>query len=331
MWETLNTTHHERCGSRARAGRGPRRTSFFGWVRDRAADAARARRRDDEPRRRLALPRARPQPRAGRHDHPAAVARATATRAGRTGWTTTLRCCSAYEAYLRTYQPRGRRVVGGRVPAARPALPALGVPRAHHRRRQPRRARPARRARRRRRRGPPPARAGCCAELEFLHVDEAMDDLPELLGTLQHECADVHAAIARRYFRETRVIEWSVLTCRWRLTGPAHAPPTSTRASCTRRTTRRASRRSTPRTSSRSNTGSRCTRRRTCSGTATTGAAGCTLRPPPAAHASSPWSASSLVETAERTPNLDDTVAWDAIDAPGLTDRFCEYLDDDAR
>ena len=27
---------------------------------------------------------------------------------------------------------------------------------------------------------------------------------------------------------------------------------------------------------------------------------------------------SSLVETAERTPNLDDTVAWDAIDAPGL-------------
>src|SRR6476620_6808196 len=35
---------------------------------------------------------------------------------------------------------------------------------------------------------------------------------------------------------------------------------------------------------------------------------------------------SSLVETAERTPNLDDTVAWDAIDAPGLTDRFFEYL-----
>ena len=37
---------------------------------------------------------------------------------------------------------------------------------------------------------------------------------------------------------------------------------------------------------------------------------------------------SSLVETAERTPNLDDTVAWDAIDAPGLTDRFFEYLGD---
>lgn len=37
---------------------------------------------------------------------------------------------------------------------------------------------------------------------------------------------------------------------------------------------------------------------------------------------------SSLVETAQRTPNLDESVAWDAIDAPGLTDRFFEYLDD---
>ncbi len=36
----------------------------------------------------------------------------------------------------------------------------------------------------------------------------------------------------------------------------------------------------------------------------------------------------SLVETAQRTPSLDDTVAWDAIDAPGLTDRFFEYLGD---
>jgi transglutaminase-like putative cysteine protease len=37
---------------------------------------------------------------------------------------------------------------------------------------------------------------------------------------------------------------------------------------------------------------------------------------------------SSLVETAQRTPNVDESVAWDAIDAPGLTDRFFEYLDD---
>ena len=37
---------------------------------------------------------------------------------------------------------------------------------------------------------------------------------------------------------------------------------------------------------------------------------------------------SSLVETAGRTPNLDDTVAWSAIDAQGLVDRFYEYLAD---
>jgi uncharacterized alpha-E superfamily protein len=49
-----------------------------------------------------------------------------------------------------------------------------------------------------------------CAELEFLRLDDAMDDLPRLLATIQHGCADVHTAISRRYFRETRVIEWSV-------------------------------------------------------------------------------------------------------------------------
>ena len=76
---------------------------------------------------------------------------------------------------------RGRRRDRGRVPAARPAVPALGVPRADDRREQPRRARPA------------PARAGVDdearrrlgrvrAELEFLRVDEAMDDLPEAAG-----------------------------------------------------------------------------------------------------------------------------------------------------
>ena len=36
MWETLNTTYRE-VGSRARAGTGPARHEFFGWVRDRAA------------------------------------------------------------------------------------------------------------------------------------------------------------------------------------------------------------------------------------------------------------------------------------------------------
>ena len=75
---------------------------------------------------------------------------------------------------------------------------------------QPRRARPALGARRASTTKPAAGSGASRAELEFLHLDEAMDDLPKLLARLQHECADVHAAIARRYFRETRVIEWSV-------------------------------------------------------------------------------------------------------------------------
>ena len=129
---------------------------------------------------------------------------------GRTGWTTTLRSCSAYEAYLRTY----RHAVDAATAVEFLLLDRLfprsvfhALTTAEH---SLARARPARRrapgvddeARRRLGR--------VRAELEFLRLDEAMDDLPELLARLQHECADVHAAIARRYFRETRVIEWSV-------------------------------------------------------------------------------------------------------------------------
>ena len=102
LWETLNTTYRE-SARRTRAPSGPARHDFFGWVRDRAAVVQRHRRRDDEPRRRLALLRARPQPRARRHDHATARAR-YADAFGRTGWTTTLRTCSVYEAYLRTYK-----------------------------------------------------------------------------------------------------------------------------------------------------------------------------------------------------------------------------------
>ena len=53
-----------------------------------------------------------------------------------------------------------------------------------------------------------------CAELEFLHLDERWTTCPTLLARLQDECADVHAAIAGRYFRETRVDRVERLTCR---------------------------------------------------------------------------------------------------------------------
>jgi len=128
---------------------------------------------------------------------------------GRTGWTTTLRSCSAHEAYLRAYRhavdaasavefllldrlfPRS---VYHALTTAEQALGEL----------DPRSARAGVDDEASRRLG------RLRAELEFLHLDEAMDDLPRLLERIQRDCAGVHGAIARRYFRETRVIEWSV-------------------------------------------------------------------------------------------------------------------------
>ena len=204
----LNASYREVCASGRRRDRsGAPRLLRLG-DKERAAILQRPRRLDDEPRRRLALPRARAQPRARRHDGAAAVAPATATRSGAPAGR---RPCAAARPTRPTSAPtqRGRRVAGRRVPAARPAVPPLGVPRAEHRRAvasassTPRYGAPASTTR-------PAAASAGCAELEFLHLDEAMDDLPSLLARFQHECADVHAAIARRYFRETRVIEWSV-------------------------------------------------------------------------------------------------------------------------
>ncbi len=69
LWESLNTTYRDR-----RAGPLPGdadRTVAFRWVRERAAMINGTRRRDDEPRRGLAVPRARPLARARGHDRPA--------------------------------------------------------------------------------------------------------------------------------------------------------------------------------------------------------------------------------------------------------------------
>ena len=48
------------------------------------------------------------------------------------------------------------------------------------------------------------------AELEFLRVEEVIDELPSLLGSCSRTAQKVHAAIGERYFQETRVVEWSV-------------------------------------------------------------------------------------------------------------------------
>ncbi len=102
LWETLNTTYRE-SARRTRAPSGPARHDFFGWVRDRAAacngivDATMSR---DDGWRFYVLGRS-----LERADMTTRLLCARYADAfGRTGWTTTLRTCSAYEAYLRTYK-----------------------------------------------------------------------------------------------------------------------------------------------------------------------------------------------------------------------------------
>jgi uncharacterized alpha-E superfamily protein len=207
LWETLNTSQREMT-RRARTGSGIARHEFFGWVRDRAAacngivDATMSR---DDGWRFLTVGRC-----LERADMTTRLLSARYGDAfGRTGWTTTLRTCSAYEAYLRAYKhavdassavefllldrlfPRS---VYHALTTAEQCLGDL----------DPRAARAGVDDEARRRLGRQ------CAELEFLRLDDAMDDLPRLLSRIQHGCADVHAAISRRYFRETRVIEWSI-------------------------------------------------------------------------------------------------------------------------
>ena len=123
--------HLARAAAAAHGGRaGTARTAVPGFVRERAAMVFGLADVDDEPRRRLAVPRPRPQPGAGRHDRAAALH----PRAGRAttapSWTTRaalLRRLRGVPAHL---PRRGRRRAGRRVPAAGPAVPAVGVRRA---------------------------------------------------------------------------------------------------------------------------------------------------------------------------------------------------------
>ena len=89
----VGVPQHDLPRAAAPGGGGPRvRPGAVLLLRPRAGrDARRLRRRDDEPRRRLALPRARPQPRAGRHDRPAAGRPRRHAVRGDDGWITTLR------------------------------------------------------------------------------------------------------------------------------------------------------------------------------------------------------------------------------------------------
>ncbi len=127
---------------------------------------------------------------------------------GPTGWTTTLRCCAAYEAYARTY----RRAVDATSAVEfllldrlfpRSVFHALDTAAARLAELDPRSSRAGVDDDARRRLG------RLCGELEYLRIDDVLADLPRVLASLQSECALVHEAVARRYFRETQAVEWS--------------------------------------------------------------------------------------------------------------------------
>ena len=206
MWECLNVTHeslpHE---IEAATGQMPHR--FFGWVKERAAILAglsEATMSRDESWRFLVLGRS-----LERVDMTARLLSARYGESwGQMGWVTTLRSCSAYEAYLRTYQ----RAVDGSSAAEFLVLDRL-FPRSVYcvlRAAEGCLAELAPRAGRtgvddvaRRHLGQ--ARA----QLEFSSATDLLADLPERLSYVQQRCSDASAAISERYFRLAAIVEWS--------------------------------------------------------------------------------------------------------------------------
>jgi uncharacterized alpha-E superfamily protein len=206
MWECINTTHGA-LPQRVVAARGQTQHDFFRWVKERAAilaglaDSTMSR---DDGWRFLVLGRS-----LERVDMTARLLSARYGESwGQAGWVTTLRCCSAYEAYLQTYQ----RAVDASLAAeflvvdrlfprsvfcalrtAEDCLAALA---------------------------PGTGRAGldddarrllgqARTQLEFRSMGDLLADLPGHLHGVQLHCFDAGAAIASRYFRASRPMEWS--------------------------------------------------------------------------------------------------------------------------
>ena len=234
----------------------------------------RAGRLHHEPRRRLALPRPRPQPGAGRHDRPHALGRPPRRRgAGRLG---------GHPALL--LGPRGvpaHLPAGGdgrpghRVPPPRPPLPPLRHPLPGRGRDLPGRA-PAQRGPGRARRRGPRIVGRARTDLEFRRLQDLVADLPGHLRSLQTACHEAGDAVARRFFRQAAALEWSLRgwgPTTWPGASPSPTPPaTGTAGRSPRPTTRPASRPSPATASWCSSRRWRSTRPPSPSATGTTGA-----------------------------------------------------------
>jgi uncharacterized alpha-E superfamily protein len=205
MWECVNTTH-QLLRVRADAVRDQTPHDFFRWVKERSAilaglaDSTMAR---DDGWRFLVLGRS-----LERVDMTARLLSARYGESwGQAGWVTTLRCCSAYEAYLQTYQ----RAVDASLAAEFLVLDRL-FPRSVFFALRTAEDCLAQLA-------PGAGRAGldddarrligrARTELEFRSTGDLLGDLPGHLFRLQQLCFEAGGAVGSRYFRAARPMEW---------------------------------------------------------------------------------------------------------------------------
>lgn len=216
IWECLNTTHLE-LPRRVSAARQFGPAPFFSYVRQRAATysgyVASTISRDagyDF----LALGRS--LERADMTARLLAAAAGTPSRGGE-HWVTTLRACSAHEAYLRTYQ----RGVEARLvlefllldrPFPRSVLHALSVGDDALARLEPATEWNGRSGQ------APEARrliGRVRTDLEFLSPEAVLEELPERLRSIQREVSEVSEAVARRYFGSSSPVGWNREEADW--------------------------------------------------------------------------------------------------------------------
>jgi len=205
MWECLNVTYNS-LGAQVRHASSVGPHAFFQFVKERAAimaGLAESTMPRDDGWRFLVLGRS--------LERVDMTARLVFTAFGHPDaspdWVTTLRSCSAHEAFLRTY----RRGVDSSSAAEfllldrlfpRSAFYAIGDAERCLAELRPSAGRSGTEDEARRILG----RAR--NELEFAHVSELLADLPSYLQSLQKACALAGEAVGRRFFRHTAPVEW---------------------------------------------------------------------------------------------------------------------------
>jgi uncharacterized alpha-E superfamily protein len=207
IWECLNSTHNS-LPSRVAAARDFGPAPFFSYVRERAAifagyvEASMSRDASHDV---LVLGRS-----LERVDMTTRLLAARiATGRGSEGWTSTLRACSAHDAYLRTYQegveaPRVLEFLLVDRLFPRSVFHALRAGEHALARLDPASGRsaltePARRAIGRAR-----------TDLEFLSAANLLDDLPDRLRELQRTVSTVSEELTRRLFAGSLPLRWSL-------------------------------------------------------------------------------------------------------------------------